>query len=196
MTDMARDAGSFISDVKAASASVSALWVFNNRPGEGSGRCRCHLRFSDTRGCFMGRAAAVSKLLSLLPYMAMARPGGKAPLFLSSGFGSEPAPLRHPVSGLHNDRALTELMFSRCNMSVTEHSSNPFSSLSRKWMKKLPPSLLTMDLVCAKLALQEMMLHVLCSLPLLGVPGIRYSLSITLYILNITCNLVQCSVAC
>ena len=47
--------------------------------------------------------------------------------------------------------------------------------LFRKWKTKSPPSLLTTAPVCAKLALQEMMLPVLCSPPLLGVPDIRYS---------------------
>lgn len=63
----------------------------------------------------MGRAAAVSKLLSLLPYMAMASPSEKVLLFPSSGFGLEPAPLRHPVSSLYNDRALAQFTFARCN---------------------------------------------------------------------------------
>lgn len=54
-------------------------------------------------------------------------------------------------------------------------------SLSRKWMMKSPPSLSTTDPVCAKLALQEMMLHVLCSPPLLDVPGIRYGFPIKSY---------------
>lgn len=84
-------------------------------PVKGVAGCRCHLRFNDTLGGFMGRAAAVSKLLSLLPYMAMARPSEKLPLFFSSGFGLGPAPLRHPVSSLHNDKALTQLIFARCN---------------------------------------------------------------------------------
>lgn len=84
-------------------------------PVKGVVGCRCHFRFNDTRGGFTGRAAAVSKLLSLLPYMAMTRPREKLPLFLSSGFGLEPAPLRHPASGLHNDKTPIQLMFARCN---------------------------------------------------------------------------------
>ncbi|KAK5899262.1 hypothetical protein CesoFtcFv8_008758 [Champsocephalus esox] len=50
-------------------------------------------------------------------------------------------------------------------------ADNPSSN--RKWKTKSPPSLLTTAPVCAKLGLQEMMLPVLCSPPLLGVPDIR-----------------------
>ncbi|KAK5865818.1 hypothetical protein PBY51_020058 [Eleginops maclovinus] len=50
-------------------------------------------------------------------------------------------------------------------------ADNPPSN--RKWKTKSLPSLLITAPVCAKLALQEMMLPVLCSPLLLGVPDIR-----------------------
>lgn len=63
------------------------------------------------------------KLLSLLPYMAMARQWEKPPLFLSSGIGLGPAPLRHPASSRQNDKALTLLMFARCNAQLSQSIS-------------------------------------------------------------------------
>lgn len=87
MTSMTGDGSSFISALYSdgfLEVCVRDVWMVNSVmmiPVKGVAGCRCHLRFNDTRGGFPGRAA-VSKLLSLLPYMAMARPREKLPLFL------------------------------------------------------------------------------------------------------------------
>lgn len=83
--------------------------------------CRCHLRFSDTRGGFRAGlllSPSCAHFCLIWPWPGRAR---NCLCFFSSGFGLDPAPLRHPASIPYNDRTLGRLL-ARCNTHTTaEH---------------------------------------------------------------------------
>lgn len=80
--------------------------------GKGSGRCHCG---STTWGGFTSRGCRGLVAALTFALYGDGQTDRNLPLFLSSEFGLELVPLRHPASGPHNDKGLSKLMFARCH---------------------------------------------------------------------------------
>ena len=131
----------------------------------------------------LGGFAGGSRLRSLLPYMAMAAASPEHTRPLSAGPERQRTPPSVQSVWRQGRQRLDECQMWPCFSTAHVTEPSPLYSFSfwyRKWMRKSPPSLLTMDLVCAKLALQEMMLLVLSSPQLSDAPDIRYCLNVYL----------------